>query len=180
MLRTASTPVVAEALLDDEFDHVQRYIDAITPEIDAAIAAGAASVDAGVPTVIDLSAVHDVIRQGLVIGLRERLARSITDWSENLDDVMRHVRAVYREWKTQHINDEVADALRLAWGTAVVTSVPTGTPMCWIVDPDGPACPDAEDNSLAGVVGACDAYPTGHRLAPAHPGCRCLVVRADR
>jgi hypothetical protein len=110
--------------------------------------------------------------------MRERLARTMADGSEKPDAVMRHVRAVYREWKTQHMNDEVADVLLLAYGAGVLAGVPTGTPMCWMVDPNGPACPDAEDNSLAGSVAAGEAYPTGHRLAPAHPGCRCVLVRA--
>ena len=43
-------------------------------------------------------------------------------------------------------------------------------------DPAGPACADAEDNSLAGAMNGCDAFPTGHTHAPAHAGCRCAIV----
>jgi hypothetical protein len=46
----------------------------------------------------------------------------------------------------------------------------------WLVDPDGPASPDCEDNSLADPVMVGDGFPTGHTNPPAHPGCRCLLA----
>jgi len=177
-LAEVSGDIIADEVLVAEDEHVERYLEAMTPEIQIAARAGATSVDAELSVDIELSTMRELIRQGLVIPMRERLARTMADGSEKPDAVMRHVRAVYREWKTQHMNDEVADVLLLAYGAGVLAGVPTGTPMCWMVDPNGPACPDAEDNSLAGSVAAGEAYPTGHRLAPAHPGCRCVLVRA--
>jgi len=55
-----------------------------------------------------------------------------------------------------------------------------GTPICWTVDPNGPDCPDAEDNALGGVVKAGDPFPTDHVCTPAHEGCRCMLQRAPR
>ncbi len=179
LLAEISGEIVADEVLTSEDEHVDRYLEAMAPEITVAAQAGAVSVSADLSDDVDMSTMRELIRQGLVIPMRERLARTMVDGSEKPDAVMRQVRAVYREWKTQHMNDEVTDVLLLAYGTGVLAAVPTGTPMCWMVDPDGPACPDAEDNSLAGSVAAGDAYPTGHRLAPAHPGCRCVLVRAD-
>ncbi len=177
-LAEVSGEIVADDVLEGEDEHVDRYLEAMAPEIQVAARAGATSVDAELSGDVELSAMRELIRQGLVIPMRERLARTMVDGSEKPDAVMRQVRAVYREWKTQHMNDEVTDVLLLAYGAGVLAGVPTGTPMCWMVDPNGPACPDAEDNSLAGSVAAGEAYPTGHRLAPAHPGCRCVLVRA--
>ena len=179
LLAEISGEIVADEVLIGEDEHVDRYLETMTPEILVAAQAGAASVSAELSDDVDLSTMRELIRQGLVIPMRERLARTMVDGSEKPDAAMRQVRAVYREWKTQHMNDEVTDVLALAYGTGVLAAVPAGTPMCWMVDPNGPACPDAEDNSLAGSVAAGETYPTGHRLAPAHPGCRCVLVRAE-
>ena len=54
------------------------------------------------------------------------------------------------------------------------------SPIRWVVDPEGPLCPDAEDNALGGVVAAGDQFPTGHCHAPAHPGCRCGIAQTRR
>jgi len=43
------------------------------------------------------------------------------------------------------------------------------------------ACPECEDNGLAGPVPKGRPFPTGHRHPPAHSGCRCLLaVTLDR
>jgi hypothetical protein len=52
--------------------------------------------------------------------------------------------------------------------------------VCWAVDPNGPACADAEDNALAGVITHGEHFPTGHQHPLAHAGCRCLVVPLDK
>jgi hypothetical protein len=53
-----------------------------------------------------------------------------------------------------------------------------GEELRWVVDRSTEACPDADDNALAGPVGKGEPFPTGDRCPPAHPGCRCLVVPA--
>jgi len=55
-----------------------------------------------------------------------------------------------------------------------------GTPIVWEVDTRFAACPDCDDNALEGAVAAGGEFPTGDSFAPAHPGCRCLLVAADR
>jgi hypothetical protein len=164
--------------------HVERFASAITDELLAAARAGAELFTPGAADTgaLDRDGVLDPVREliadGLVRPLRARLERSVADGAGENDQVVRGVRAVYREWKTTHIDDQLDDVLRLAHGVGAAAVLADGTPMCWRVDPDGPACPDAEDNALAGVVPAGEPYPTGHRLAPAHPGCRCLIAPA--
>ena len=65
--------------------------------------------------------------------------------------------------------------------TAAAPSPPLadGEPVRWVFDPAVGACSDCEDNSLQGAVAAGTAFPTGHVCAPAHAGCRCLVLPAD-
>jgi len=122
--------------------------------------------------------VREQLATSLVLPLRDRLDRAVAETAEDVDEAVRSVRAVYREWKTQHIDDQLEDVIRLAHGVGVLAGVAPGTSLCWMVDPNGPPCPDAEDNALAGAVAAGASYPTGHVLAPAHAGCRCSLARA--
>jgi DivIVA domain-containing protein len=171
------------AILPPDGDHIARYVDAIGDELLTAAVAGAATTGDGSPAVLrksfskssTLDPVRGAIAADLVGPLRERLSRSVADGSGDNDDITKRVRAVYREWKVQHIDDELDDVFRLAYGVGALAAAASGTRLCWMVDPHGPACPDAEDNALAGPVEAGAAYPTGHALAPAHAGCRCLL-----
>jgi DivIVA domain-containing protein len=180
-------PVSAlEALVPLEDEHADRYTDAVMAELQAAASAGVAALGEPAPDGIDvgpdgvLAPVRDALTAELVTPLRDRLARTIEDGGGDNEAVAKRVRALYREWKTQRIDDHLDDLLRMAYGRGAFAGVEPGTPLQWSVDPSEPACPDCEDNSLAGAVPAGDAYPTGHECAPAHAGCRCLLTRTDR
>jgi hypothetical protein len=80
----------------------------------------------------------------------------------------------------QRIDERLDDIVLSAFGHGQLVSLAAGTPVCWAVDPNGPACADAEDNSLAGVVASGEEFPTAHRCAPAHEGCRCMLQPAPR
>jgi DivIVA domain-containing protein len=174
-----------DALVHDESEQATRYLDAIATQLEAAARAGASSVTA-YPDAIDLAhsgalgPVREAVAGGLVDPLRERLAQCVDDADGDNEMMVKRVRAVYRGWKTQHIDTELDDIFRLAYGRGVLAAIPAGSPVTWIVDPHGPACPDAEDNSLAGEVAAGEAFPTGHTCAPAHAGCRCLLAPVTR
>jgi DivIVA domain-containing protein len=176
------------AILPPDTEHTARYADAIGDELVAAAVAGAGTTGDGSPAVLrksiakstTLDPVRAAIAEDLVGPLRERLSRSVAEGAGDNDDITKRVRAVYREWKTQHIDDQLDDVFRLAYGAGALAAAIPGSRLCWMVDPHGPACPDAEDNALAGPVEAGGAYPTGHRLAPAHAGCRCLLVVASK
>lgn len=178
-LSQAEPVVELDDLVPGAAEHAGGYAMAIDAEVRAAAAAGAASIG-DVTSVADhhLVAVAELIADGLVMPLRARLHRAVVDGSGANDEIGRTVRAIYREWKVTHIDAQLGDVLRLAHGTGVLAASTPGRPMCWKVDPAGPPCPDAEDNALAGIVPAGEPYPTGHRTAPAHPGCRCLISPA--
>jgi len=108
--------------------------------------------------------------------LRVRLARCVSDAGGDNAELASLVRLVYREWKTQRIDEHLDDIARTAFGRGALAGVAPGTPICWTIDPAGPECPDAEDNSLAGAVAAGEPFPTDHPCAPAHSGCRCMIV----
>lgn len=173
-----------DALLPALDEHVAQYTEAIADELVTAAAAGAgelggadtASLRRGLVKAGALDSARSIVRSDLVGPLRDRLERSVVDGGGDNEEIARRVRGVYREWKTQHIDDQLDDVFRFAFGGGIAVSAEPGTPMRWAIDPSEPACADCEDNSLAGPVPAGEAYPTGHTTAPAHPGCRCLTM----
>ena len=123
-----------------------------------------------------IDAAAEVVAEWLVAPLRERLERCIADGDGDNADIGKRVRAVYREWKTQHIDEQLDDVVRTAHGRGVLAAVAAATPMMWVCDPSHQSCSDCDDNTLAGAVPAGDAFPTGHASTPAHVGCRCLLL----
>jgi hypothetical protein len=123
-----------------------------------------------------MAAINEYVIATVVVPLRERLSRSISQASGDNAELTSLVRVVYREWKNQHVDTQVDNIAQTSFGRGAFAALTPGTKVCWKVDPNGPACADAEDNSLAGFVVAGDAFPTGHTHAPAHAGCRCALV----
>jgi DivIVA domain-containing protein len=173
-----------DALVPPLADQASRYSDAITVELIAAAVGGAAST--GAPAAIDLgpdgplAAVRELVAADLIGPLRERLDRSVADGDGVNEAITKRARSVYREWKTQRIDEVLDDVVRLAFCQGAYAALGDGTLVTWEVDPDGPPSPDCEDNNLAGPVPLGEAFPSGHVSPPMHPGCRCLLVRADR
>jgi hypothetical protein len=118
----------------------------------------------------------DTLEAELVTPMRARLVENL-EAAEDPTEAAALVRATYRDWKGR-IEELGADLVRTAYGRAAYAVLAPGTPVCWVFDPSGPACADAEDNVLAGAVPAGEPFPTGHRYAPAYRGCRCLLVVA--
>ena len=167
--------------------HTAKFAEAIDDELRAAAAAGAASVATGPGAELNTSqttsaigAGHDALAEWLVNPLRDRLERCLADGEGDNEAIAKSIRSVYREWKTQHIDEQLDDVLRTTHGRAVLAALPDGAPVCWGVDAEHPACADGDDNALAGCVAAGTPFPTGHLFAPSHTGCRCLLVPADR
>jgi hypothetical protein len=186
-LRSAKALRSLDDLLPREEQHVRAYADAIHDELVAAALAGAASTDPGgrdhrgaVTKADALRPAVQALGSSIVQPLRERLDRAVHDVDGDAQELATIIRAIYREWKTQRIDEHLDDVARTAFGRGAYVVLTPGTPICWVVDPNGPACPDAEDNSLAGVVNAGDPVPTDHRCAPAHDGCRCMLQPAPR
>lgn len=168
--------------------HIQRYADAITDEVMNAAAAGAASIDdapadekrAALTGESAFAPAIEALAVAVVGPLRDRLDRAIAAADGDNGELVSLTRTVYREWKTRRIDEHIDHVMRVAFGRGAFAALRAGTPVCWAVDPGGPACPDAEDNALAGAVGAGDPFPTEHTSAPAHEGCRCMLLLAAR
>jgi hypothetical protein len=168
-----------DVLVPWESAQSERYADAVTPELVAAAEAGASSMGGSGPLDVGpagvLAPAREVLASDLVVPLRERLARAVEDADGDNDVIAKKVRGIYREWKTQRIDEHLDDLFRAAYARAAFQAIEPGRRVRWLVDPDGPPSPDCEDNSLEEPVMVGDSFPTGHACPPAHPGCRCLL-----
>ena len=185
-LRRSDSVHNLDALLPWASEHSTRYSEAIAEDLLEAVYEGSATsrtVNRKLRKALateSVDAANEVLSQWLVLPLRDRLARCIADGEGDNAVVTKKVRAVYREWKTQHIDETLDDVMRCAHGRGVLAGFDLDTPIVWEVDQRFPSCPDCEDNALAGAVAAGAQFPTGDSFAPAHQGCRCLLAAADR
>ncbi len=174
-------------LLSDADRQSATYFGAISAEVLAAAEVGADSMGGAMLDVSSspggghgvLAPVEESLRDDLVGPLRSRIATRVAAADGDNDEITKSVRAVYREWKTRHIDNHLDDLVRLAHGRGAFAALTPGEPCRWAVDPSGPACSDCADNALQGAVAAGSPFPTGHLSAPAHAGCRCLLARDE-
>ncbi len=183
ILRGKLSVKTLDAIVGPKADHSARMIEALEASLKASALAGAKSLsdvadkDLEKMVATQMAAINEYVVATVVVPLRERLSRSISQASGDNAELTSLVRLVYREWKNQHVDTQVDNIAQTSFGRGAFAALTPGTKVCWKVDPNGPACADAEDNSLAGFVGAGEAFPTGHTHAPAHAGCRCALVR---
>jgi hypothetical protein len=181
-----SMPAVLDDLLPERDEHVGRYAAAALADLDEAAGHGAAAIrgggQAGRPDETRETAPADScqalsvqLAEALVDPMRERVIRSLEESGGDLDEVTGRLRALYREWKGQHIAATVRHYAAAAYAAGAFGAAPVNAELRWLVDRPG-ECPDADDNALASGVRKGEPFPTGDRCAPAHRGCRCLVV----
>ena len=164
-LRSAKTKT-AESVLPSVEDHVARHAGVATPFLQ--------EVGKGV----DVASIATELAEAVVHPLRRSLERAF-EGGDNPDvEPADRVGMAYREWKADRIERLAGDAVIAAWSRAAYSAVPDGATLRWVVDDQGAACPDCDDNALAGPTAKGDEYPTGQQHPPAHAGCRCLLVRA--
>lgn len=169
-------PKGVDDVLPDPAAHAGRWSEAVSAGLVDAATAGAAWAGGTSGSTADLA---EALADSLTTPLRERIDRSFAASDGNLDDVADRVRALYREWKGQKLAETSRHYLAAAYARGVYEALPAGAEVQWIVDPLGGPCPDCDDNVLGGVLAKGSEFPTGHQCAPAHPGCRCLVVAAN-
>ncbi len=174
-------------LLPAPTEHLARYRVAIVDDLLAAAHAGASLVTPGrvarikkADASVALAAGEAVLDEWLILPLRERLDRCVNDGDGDNAGIAKRVRSVYREWKTQHIDEQLDDVIRAAHGNGAYAAIEPGSTVEWVSDRSHAVCADCDDNTLGGAVNAGDAFPTGHRFPPAHLGCRCLLLPAER
>jgi len=173
-------------LLPKPADHRSRYTTASRPQLDESAAAGLSYAAAfGTPEVATTAAPSvDDLAVGLAAAvsdpLRRRLQQAFAESAgEEQQVLIDALGAVYREWKTQRIEQLAGDHVTGAFARGVFAAVPDGTRLRWLAEDVGGPCPDCDDNVLAGGLIKGEEYPTGQTYPPAHPGCRCVLVPFD-
>lgn len=187
-LQSKKAQVALEKVLPSVENQLQNYVEATSKELVEAAMSGAQSLSkslkADLRKKVSNTSVMQVMSKKLaddiVYPLRERIQKCVEKSAGDTSEMSSLIRTVYREWKMQQIDKLVGDISRLAYSRGAYLVLETGTKVCWMVDPNGPPCSDAEDNSLAGQVACGEKFPTGHEHPVIHSGCKCLVVPAPR
>ena len=168
-----SQPRSADELLLDADAHAARWAGVAESILAEAASAGASWTGGRPGPVADLA---DELARSLTAPLRDRVDRCFAASDGNLDEVADRVRALYREWKGQRLAEASGHFASAAFARGVYDAMESQAPVHWVVDPSGTPCPDCDDNVLGGTIPRGTEFPTGHECAPAHPGCRCLVL----
>ncbi len=169
-------------------EHADRFAIAATPDLEAAAAHGASRV--GGDLAVSCDDLAGSLGRSLVDPLRHRIERSFDDCDGDMEEVTERLRALYREWKGQHIGAAVRHYTAAAYAWGAYDAAPEGAKLRWLVDRTGESCPDADDNALAGPVAKGTPVPhRGSLLAgasrlpvPGRAGRRCgpLLSRRSR
>ncbi|HEY1116983.1 MAG TPA: hypothetical protein VGE43_04720, partial [Acidimicrobiales bacterium] len=169
-----SGATTADTLLPELSTQAGGYVAVAEEHLAAAARAGGEA--AGRAVVVDVTDLASTLGAALVEPFRRRVERSAVEVDGDPEELDERLRALYREWKVQHIGPVAADALLSAYALGTLRAAePAGT-VRWLIDPGQGPCPDAQDNALAGAVPAGEAFATGDACPQAHPGCRCVLV----
>ncbi len=183
-LQGKKSVVALEKVLPSADEHLQIYVEALSEDVISAAMAGAQSLSkslkADLRKRVTRSAVMQVVSRTMdestIRPLREKIQRAVEQSNGDKDEMSNLIRSVYREMKMQRVEQQVSDIARMAYSRGAYLVLDQGTQVCWMVDPNGPSCADAEDNSLAGSTDLGSEFPTGHVHPTAHAGCRCLIA----
>jgi DivIVA domain-containing protein len=169
-----SGATTADTLLPEVSTQAGGYVAVAEEHLAAAARAGAEA--AGRTVAVDVTDLASTLGAALVEPFRRRVERSAVEVDGDPDELDERLRALYREWKVQHIGPVAADALLSAYALGTLRAAEPAGRVRWLIDPGQGPCPDAQDNALAGAVPAGEAFATGDACPQAHPGCRCVLV----
>ena len=187
-LQSKKAQVALEKVLPSFENQLQTFVEATNKELIEAAMSGAQSLSKSLKSdlrkKISNATVMQVLSKKLaddiVYPLRERIQKCVESSDGSASEMSSLIRSTYREWKMKQVDKIVGDISRLAYSRGAYLVLETGVKVCWMVDPNGPPCADAEDNSLAGEVNCGEKFPTGDEHPVIHAGCKCLVVPSSR
>jgi hypothetical protein len=172
------------AVIPDPEAHVERFASAAYAPLSDAAVAGGQLLPGHARTAGDAPRVGALAREvaadlaaELVAPLRDRLEVCFASASEGDEDGLSDaLRACYREWRTQRVDDATGDAVVAALNRGVLVAVRPGVPLLWHLDGAATGCDRCGQNATAGRTPAGDPFPTGDHSPPIHSGCRCVLV----
>jgi DivIVA domain-containing protein len=183
-VRRRPVPAALHDLLGTQSAHAERYRAVAEEDLWSAASAGARSVarldETELHGALDrtgaLEAGLDDVTNQMVAPLRERLARALQQSGGDAVEAASLLRAAYREWKTQRVDELASQLVVASHGRGAFAAVPDGARIRWVLGPGGGRCSECEPGAGA-TVRAGQPFPIGRLHPPAHPGCRCLIVR---
>jgi hypothetical protein len=184
-LRKQKGRPTADAVLATVDTRVDAWVDVLAPAVDEVYRAARRAT---APDATASGAERELLVElatAVSAPLHERLASAFepagasddekdTEERDTDHDVTQRLGARYREWRTQRLDDALADVLATAWARGALDAAPAGARLRWIT-PAGGCCPDCDDDTLEPTTRG-EAFPTGQLAPPAHPGCRCVVA----
>ena len=187
-LQSKKAQVALEKVLPSFENQLQNFVEATSKDLIEAAMSGAQSLSKSLKADLRKKVSNTTVMQvmskkladDIVYPLRERIQKCVENSGGDASEMSSLIRSVYREWKMQQVDKLVGDISRLAYSRGAYLVLDKGAKVCWMVDPNGPPCSDAEDNSLAGEISCGEKFPTGHEHPVIHSGCKCLVVPAPR
>ncbi len=187
-LQSKKAQVALEKVLPSFENQLQNFVEATSKDLIEAAMSGAQSLSKSLKADLRKKVSNTTVMQvmskkladDIVYPLRERIQKCVENSGGDTSEMSSLIRSVYREWKMQQVDKLVGDISRLAYSRGAYLVLDKGAKVCWMVDPNGPPCADAEDNSLAGEISCGEKFPTGHEHPVIHSGCKCLVVPARR
>lgn len=179
--------VSLDTLFPSADEMTQELVESLSEELLNCALAGAQSVAKGlkadlrkrVTKTLVMQVLSPQVTEHIVTPLRTQIQRSIEQCDANKDEMSGLTRSAFRDLKIQRIDEIVADLACHAYSRGSYLALTPGASICWMVDPNGPSCADAEDNSLAGPCPLGEKFPTGHVHPTCHAGCRCLIALTD-
>lgn len=183
LLQSKKFVVSIDTLMPPADSMAQELVEAIADDMMNSALAGAQSVARGlkadlrkrVTKALVLQVISPQVAELIVNPLRSQIQRSIEQCDADKNEMSGLTRSAFRELKIQRVDAIVADLSCLAYSRGAYLAHTPGAMVCWMVDPNGPSCADAEDNSLAGPCPIGETFPTGHLHPICHAGCRCLL-----
>jgi len=180
-LRTGRAVNAATAVLANPADQAMPYRSVTIPFLGEALQAGASTSPFGA-VAVEIDDLASQLADDLAGAIRARLDQVLSSGAaDELDPaaLADRISAVYRDWKVSKIERLAMHYLIAAHERGGFVSQREGTALRWIVD-DESACPDCDDNALAGPTPRGEVFPTGQHHPPAHLGCRCLLTAAPQ
>jgi cell division initiation protein len=169
--RSKRTPSLDDLMPAGEA-HAGRYRALADAHLRAGLEAGAQSQGGSAPAGDELV---EAFGAEVADDVRGRVGRALDSTGSDDEALVAAISAAYREWKTARTEPFVRHHLAAAYALGAFAAAGEG-PLRWVVDPAEGACPDCDDNALAGPTAKGEHYPTGQAHPPAHDGCRCLLL----
>jgi cell division septum initiation protein DivIVA len=161
--------------LDAAWRAGELFVDAVVGPSQAGQTAGSLQRNS------EVTDIGRALAEEIVEPIRRRMEAGLEHASSDDGAVNEAIGSAFRDWRASRIDEIAGDYTHRVFARAIVNSSRArNSKVRWLVDDGDLACPDCDDNALAGPAIAGSLFPTGHSHPPVHSGCRCILVPISR